>query len=122
MEQKHGHPCDTKNDVYSMGVVLSEIITGKKFQDVDKRITGKNPRESYIQRLKLIGVSSQSETLKSLVGYCLHWCPKERPSAEMVNILFLEIQETLSFSQIIYENYFKLLNTEMILNFVFFFV
>ena len=72
-----------------MGVVLSEVITGQKFQDIEKRITGKNPKECYIQRLKVIGVSSQSETLKSLVGYCLHWCPRERPSAEMVNILLL---------------------------------
>ena len=89
-EQKHGHPCDTKNDIYSMGVVLTEIITLQKFQDIEKHLSGKLLKECYIQKLKLIGEEGQSETLKSLVGYCLHWCPKERPSAEMVIFFILK--------------------------------
>lgn len=85
VEQRQGHRCSIANDVFGMGITMTEMITQERAYEILSKSKGKTLRDVYMQILRQIERSGgSSATLKNLVSYCIHWVPKERPTAEMV--------------------------------------
>ncbi|EFJ20377.1 hypothetical protein SELMODRAFT_108868 [Selaginella moellendorffii] len=100
-EHFRGHAVDEKNDIFSYGVILLELITSRKaMEDSSQRLLTEwaSPLLRDFDRQKLVdpelGCDDNNTyelvTMMSIASLCLSEDPLERPSADKVNVRELE--------------------------------
>ncbi|EFJ28361.1 hypothetical protein SELMODRAFT_93421 [Selaginella moellendorffii] len=100
-EHFRGHAVDEKNDIFSYGVILLELITSRKaMEDSSQRLLTEwaSPLLRDFDRQKLVdpelGCDDNNTyelvTMMSIASLCLNEDPLERPSASKVNVRELE--------------------------------
>ena len=93
-EQLLGEPEDARSDIFSLGIVLYEMLTGKRpFEPVDGRASARSRHDSVLPPSRI--ASGATASLDRAVRRCLAKMPSDRfaTAAELSRVLALELEE-----------------------------
>lgn len=69
-KQRQGCPCDEKNDVHGLGVILYECATSCRIQNVEREMNVQNPKTELLWKMKKIP-KIHNGAVATLIEACL---------------------------------------------------